>query len=270
MTTLGYDCAFPPRPDPAAAYKVGYRYVLRYLYDPQASATNPGKALTAAEVTALHKAGLSILAIWETTTGRATQGYAAGVTDRQQAERIATQLGYPHTSPIFYAVDSDVDPATVAPYFAGVRAGHSFPVGVYGSRRVIEATTADYRWQTEAWSGTVVSDKADVYQRVAPTLTMKGSYDEDVILHPVPAWPPRPLGPLPVWYHRSLRVGDKGPDVRALKRRLHVLRLYRWRIYTQTFGRGVAAAVESFQRGQGLPVTGVVDATTARRLRRPA
>ena len=216
MTDLLCDYAWQ-HPAPAAI-RASYVGVIRYL------SNDPAKDITAAEAEALHAVGLSVGLVYETTATRAGQGFAPGVADRMAAEKRAAALGYPKTCPIFYAVDFDADPAKVLPYFHGVSRSHTYPVGVYGSKRVVEAVLgakcAVYAWQTEAWSGTAVSKVAHLYQRVKPTQTLKGakpgSYDEDVILKTVPLWggkpapipapKPAPVPPAPPpWFFRYLR-----------------------------------------------------------------
>lgn len=186
------------KPNPAAIKAAKVSGVIRYL------SHDPSKDVTKAEVAALHKAGLSVRLVFETTATRATAGLLAGIADRREAEKRAAALGYPKNCPIFYAVDCDVDPAKVLPYFKGVHRSHSYPVGVYGSKRVIEGVWAaglvQRCWQTEAWSGVAVSSKASLYQRVKPTVTIKGAkggWDENVVLHPFPAWTPT-VAPKPV------------------------------------------------------------------------
>jgi hypothetical protein len=191
--TLVIDYAWQ-HPNPAAIKAAGYVGVVRYL------SHDPSKDVTAAEIAALHKAGLSVRLVWETTARRALDGWRAGIVDRREAEKRAAALGYPKGCPIFYAVDCDADPAKVVPYFKGVNRVHGYPVGAYGSKRVVEALwkagLASRLWQTEAWSGTAVSSRASLYQRVKPTHTIKGAkggWDENVVLHPFSAWmPPAP------------------------------------------------------------------------------
>lgn len=199
MPNLWIDYSFT-HPNPATIKRAGYRGVLRYV-------TGKGKAITASEVAALHKAGLSILLVFESTAGRATQGFKAGVTDRKAAEKAAKALGYPKACPIFYAVDSDVRPAQVAEYFRGILSLNKVGlnhVGVYGSAHIVEAYPSLYTWQTSAWSNGVVSNHAAVYQRQHSTVDHPiAGTDENVILRSLPTWapkaatPPAPVQPTP-------------------------------------------------------------------------
>lgn len=180
-------------PKPDEIYKDGYRGVLRYF------SHDATKDLTAAEAKALHAAHLPVGVVWETTSTRAEAGFASGVADRREAEKRAAAIGYPHNAVIFYAVDADLSPSKVLAYFRGVSQGAKHPVGVYGSKRVVEAVHkagyAQYLWQTQAWSGSSVSPLAHLYQRVKPTRpaivgASKGSYDEDALFKGVPLWAP--------------------------------------------------------------------------------
>ena len=198
MTTLGIDYAWK-HPDPAAIYKAGYRFVLRYL------STDPTKNLSVDEAAGLHGAGLSIGLVWETTATRATAGYDAGKADRLAAERQAAALRYPADRVIFWACDEQADPASVLPYAKGWwDAAHGRQTGPYGDDAIIENVYlhgySNAQWQTEAWSGTTVSPVAWVYQRVKPTLpAIPGSYDEDVLLNSALAlWAPAPKS-TPKW-----------------------------------------------------------------------
>lgn len=180
------------RPSPGAIKAERYRGVGRYLSD-------SAKGLTRGEADALLAEGLWILPIRESTAKRAADGRAAGVEDVRTAEGIAARLGIPKSVAIFYAVDFDADPARVKPYFQGVKATASHPVGVYGSARVVEAMIdsglARWAWQTEAWSHGVVSPKAHLLQRAPDkhSTTIKGvgfgDWDENVVRHGVvPVW----------------------------------------------------------------------------------
>lgn len=186
------------RLDPKAIKAAGYRGVVRYL----APLPNQ-KTLTLAEAKSIVTAGLWLMLVWETTAGRAGQGYAAGVADAKAANALADSLGAPRTVAIFYAVDFDASPGQVAPYFAGVNSVKARPTGTYGSARIIEAGFTPWLWQTEAWSHGGVSAKAHVLQRAGhhshPIAgTADNQWDENVVLHGiVPVWQSGAAKPAP-------------------------------------------------------------------------
>ena len=160
--TLILDYSFA-RPNPAAMKAAGYSGVMRYLsYDST-------KNLSKTEAIGLHAAGLDIGLVWETTATRAGEGSIAGAVDAIAAEAQATALGYPADAVIFYGVDYDAAPQAVAPYFAGVKSKARRPVGVYGSKRVVEGVAAPWKWQACAWSAGLVSTQAHLYQRLHAT-----------------------------------------------------------------------------------------------------
>jgi peptidoglycan hydrolase-like protein with peptidoglycan-binding domain len=74
-----------------------------------------------------------------------------------------------------------------------------------------------------------------------------------------------PAGPASA---RQLRYGMRGRDVQALQRRLAALKYYPGAANGE-FGANTLEAVWAFQEVQGLKVSGVVDAATARALRHP-
>lgn len=201
MTQLGIDYSFA-RPSPEAIRAAGYTFVLRYV-------TGEGKALTAAERDALWAAGLSIGLVFEVTGTDAPQGAAAGTADGAAARVALDALGYPADYPVFYATDFDEpagDFAANAAYLAAAAAASGRPAGPYGALALadymITGGHCGYAWQSQAWSGTVVSQHANLYQRETPTLAIAGSkpgdWDEDVLLLPFPLWQPAAASPVVV------------------------------------------------------------------------
>jgi hypothetical protein len=167
--------------------------VIRY------ASTDPTKNLTAAEVAAYHAAGIGTAMIWETTTGRATQGYQAGVDDAGLALAQRQADGLPDDEPIYAAVDTDTDWPSVADYFRGFHDvvgsdSQGIPLtGPYGGFHVIEGAYADgYRhlWQTLAWSNGQVSSHAVLYQDGRTALS--GNADINQVLAPDWGQYPRP------------------------------------------------------------------------------
>jgi hypothetical protein len=180
--TLVLDYAWA-RPNPLGILAAGYSGVMRYL------SNDPSKNLSKTEARALLAAGLSIGLVWETTAKRASEGFAAGNADAAAAEAQARALGYPISCPIFYAVDYDALPAASWGYFSGVRARAKYPIGVYGSFRVVEASPAPWKWQAAAWSSGKVSKLTHLYQRVEKTVKHPiANTDENVICKPFPMW----------------------------------------------------------------------------------
>lgn len=147
---LGVDIAWA-RPTVAQIKATGAKWVARYL------STDSSKNLTPAEVREYAAAGIGTVVVWETTAGRATAGYAAGVADARAAQAQRQTDGLPAAMPIHFAVDEDTSWASVAPYLAGAASVVGKPLtGVYGGFAVVEgAHAAGYRflWQTVAWSG---------------------------------------------------------------------------------------------------------------------
>jgi hypothetical protein len=196
MTVLLVDYS-KARPTPAAIKAAGYAGVVRYL------SLDADKNLSPAERDGLLTAGQSITLVWETEATRAGEGFAAGAMDCRAAEAQARALGYPASCPIFYAVDFGAAPALVLPYFTGVASAATFPVGIYGSARVVEGVSvAPWKWQAAAWSAGRVSPLAHLYQRVTPTVAHPiTDTDENVICRAFPTWsaiaPPWPA-PAPV------------------------------------------------------------------------
>jgi hypothetical protein len=153
MTLKGCDYAFA-QPSVAALTAAGVKFVCRYL------STDPAKNLSAAERDALHKAGISIVLVWETTGTSPKAGYAQGLDEARTARAQATALGCPTSVPIYYAVDfqpTGAQLSDVLDYLHGASdaEGSKDRVGPYGSYEVIEAAAAAgyaLLWQTYAWS----------------------------------------------------------------------------------------------------------------------
>lgn len=174
MAEFGVDIAWA-RPTVAQIKATGARWVARYL------STDSSKNLTPAEVRLYAAAGIGTVVVWETTAGRATAGYAAGVADAHAAEAQRQTDGLPAAMPIYFAVDEDTPWASVASYFAGAATvvGKAL-TGTYGGYDVIEgAHAAGYRylWQTVAWSGGRWSQWATIRQTGGTVLS--GDADVD-------------------------------------------------------------------------------------------
>lgn len=156
------------RPTIAQIRATGATGVMRY-FSPDAS-----KNLTAAEVRDYTAAGLSVGTVFESTAGRATQGWAAGVADAQLAEAQRKAVGLPSSHIHHFAVDSDVSWSSVQAYFDGATSVVTLArEGCYGGFRVVEGAYGHgirFLWQTVAWSGGQVSSHATLYQNGATAL----------------------------------------------------------------------------------------------------
>lgn len=141
----------------------GITFVGRYLVNPTQS-----KAITDTEAKALHDAGLAILLIYETYAARAREGEQAGKQDGYAAYSFAKQLGVPDGAAIYFAVDynavkSDY-PAIEAYLYAAKAACAPYRCGVYGHCDLVNSIKADCYMQCVAWSGGLLSEKANIYQ----------------------------------------------------------------------------------------------------------
>jgi hypothetical protein len=162
----------------------GYDFVCRYY------SHNLRKCLTLAEGKALSAAGVSIVTIWEDLP--LSDSYfsrSSGAKDGASAYHMASQLGQPLSSAIYFAVDYDIDPARVAggplaDYFAGVGDGFAaaaggagvYAIGIYGSGAacdgIVSAGLAQYAWlaQSTAWHGTAGYTGWNICQGMGATL----------------------------------------------------------------------------------------------------
>lgn len=161
----GVDYAWA-RPSPAVMWRLGKRFVSRYLaYLPN------GKVLSRSELVALHSQGFGVMLNWEQSSGDMLKGRATGVAHAQEALRQANALGAPSSVPIYFSCDVDtnvISRTAVADYLDGCASvlGRQ-RVGVYGEVDVIDGLVpnhAAWGWQTYAWSNGRMSPKAHVYQ----------------------------------------------------------------------------------------------------------
>lgn len=196
MSKTGIDIAWD-RPTIAQIKATGAEWVARYF------SPDPTKNLTGAEVRDYTAAGLEIVTVWEGSATRALAGRAAGIADAQTAEQQRIATGLPSDMVIHFAVDTDTDWASVAPYFQGVISVLGLDrTGIYGGLKVIQGAHAagiQYLWQTVAWSGGVWAPYATIRQPIGTTLGGQADYDTaevaDFGQYPRPSGGDMPLTP---------------------------------------------------------------------------
>ena len=144
----------------------GYDFVIRYL------SLNPEKNISLAEVRDLQEYGLVIGLVWEQTAQAPLKGFKQGVSDATKALFRARAVGFPDTCPIYFACDCDSTPGqqiVIDEYLKGCSSFIGIKrVGVYGSFYVVERCfankSAQWFWQTLAWSGGQISKHNHIYQ----------------------------------------------------------------------------------------------------------
>jgi hypothetical protein len=153
----GADFAFgSPGSDGAAFVEAGLEFVVRYV--PYTG--DGGKGLKAVEVEDFHSHGVAICLVWETTAGRALDGYNAGAVDAQYARQSARSMGFPDDRPIYYAIDTDINSSLydeVVSYFHGVSdvegPGLTGAYGEYEAMVLLQNSGyVKWFWQCLAWS----------------------------------------------------------------------------------------------------------------------
>lgn len=161
----------------------GVGTVIRY-YNHANSSRLPTKRLEASEASALHQEGISLMVVFQQRGGADGNiqdlNRAKGEADARRAIKLATNIGQPQGSAIYFAVDhdyfrrSEID--KILPYFEAVRnaIGTDYRVGVYGSGTVggqmVSNGFADLIWLAGAvgWSGTrdmLRSDQWALFQK---------------------------------------------------------------------------------------------------------
>jgi hypothetical protein len=164
LTIKGVDYAWGTPPYDALKQN-GYRFAMRYV------SHDPGKDLKELEKRELHRRGIATGLVFESTSGRALSGNAAGREDAKFAAARATSLGLSGI-PIYFAVDFDATDAqkpAIANYLKGCASvlGKDH-VGVYGGYHVVKYMhdhgVCDWLWQTYAWSGGLVHPATHIFQ----------------------------------------------------------------------------------------------------------
>jgi len=157
---------------------------------------------------------------------------------------------------------------TRAPWYPATRGTGSdgLPLAAGGYTRLAALRTAAGGWWL--YAATLVGLLPPPFQSLAGSLTAQ---DVGLWVHralardSVPAGAPPPVSACTA---ETLRRGDTGPCVRRLQTALNAVD-GAGLLVDGVFGPDTAAAVEDFQRGQGLTVTGVVNAATWRALAHP-
>lgn len=166
VAVLGCDYSFS-RPSIGSLQHFGVKFAARYY-----SFDGNGKNISGAEARMLMNAGIAPVSVYETTGQEALGGYNAGRSAAMAAAGQAVRAGQPEKTCIYYAVDFDAAPdqrRTVTDYFRGIRSVNGpYEVGCYGSYYVcddqVRAFPGTFTWQTVAWSGGRIHQKANIYQ----------------------------------------------------------------------------------------------------------
>jgi hypothetical protein len=186
----GIDFAWS-QPTPSQVKAVGAHWVAGYF------STDSSKDLNRSNIPGFLAAGLGVVTVWETTTGRATQGYQAGVDDARAAEAQRSAAGLPGDHVHYFAVDEDTSWSSVQAYFDGAVSVLGIArVGCYGGYPVITGAHGHgikYLWQTVAWSNGQWASFASIRQTGGTLLG--GNADLDYAEVPDFGQTPRPSTP---------------------------------------------------------------------------
>jgi len=188
----GFDFAWT-KPTPAQVRANGGHWIAGYF------STDTRKNLNRSNIATFLAAGIPVVTAWETTTGRATQGHAAGVADAHAAEAERIAAGLPSSHVHHFAVDEDTSWASVVAYFDGAISVLGLArVGCYGGYPVIVGAHGHgikYLWQTVAWSNGQWASYATIRQTGGTLLG--GSADVDYAEAVDYGQTPRPITPAP-------------------------------------------------------------------------
>lgn len=185
------------RPTPASLHSAGVTGVIRYISHDQA------KYASVPELAALHSTGIATALVFEDAAERAATGATQGKADGEFAAAHAVALGLPAGRPVYAGVDFDIPDyapgstdakaklGPVAGYleaFAAELVAKRYQLGVYGGywcvSRAYDAGLSGWLWQTLAWSGGQIFQRARLYQP-GPQI-MSG--EADINLAAVPDW----------------------------------------------------------------------------------
>lgn len=188
----GCDYSFD-HPSAAELKAHGMHFACRYVY-PHSQARGT-KNLSKAEADELKAHGIEICSNYESNSGRADDGYAAGRSDAAAAQAQHAACGGPPRAPIFFSVDFDTTAADlpkIEQYFKGVASLLGLArTGAYGEYELCKhlidkgllgrSATAGkfYAWQTYAWSGGKYDERCAVAQDKNGVKLGSGTVDLD-------------------------------------------------------------------------------------------
>jgi len=183
------DALYPPSGSEIKA--AGYAGVLTYL-----------RATTKAQVEDYLSSGIGWGGIFEAAATRPLGGAPAGTEDGTTAKEQMLALGAPSGTYLPFAL-ADFQPGAVQ-ISALIEYGRAliaaldglFTPGPYATNYAIQqigSQLSGLYWQNamddNGVSGSEINGLTALYQRVRPVLTIPGaSYDEDVVLKPIPLW----------------------------------------------------------------------------------
>ena len=164
----GIDCALDCTKRAAWIKANGNEFVGRYYRN----AGSKWAGLDVDEARAISKAGLLLVAIWESRSDVADHfSYTTGVDEGTSAYKQAMNTGQPAGTPIYFAVDFDCSNLQISgginDYFRGIAHGFdaigsgrpAYTVGVYGSGNacgwLLGHQRVNYTWlaQSRGWGG---------------------------------------------------------------------------------------------------------------------
>ena len=194
MTEFGVDFSYG-RPGAAALVKAGVKFVLRYVPYTTLVKGKPvwtAKGITTAEIAEYQKAGLDIGLVWESGATRPLLGFDAGVEDAHSALIGLTHVRIAGGMAIYFGMDRNTDSTQwpkIEAYFRGVGSVMGVErTGLYGEyelgNRLLSLGLIKWWWQTRAWSGGKISDKAHLYQYSNSHTINGAAVDYDTALKP--------------------------------------------------------------------------------------
>jgi hypothetical protein len=181
--------------DPNRLWRAGVHFVVRYISN-QATL-----AITLAETQRWKKAKMPLVAVWEMGRLRPVEGgsvkknFANGVTDGRNARRHMAYIGAPSSAPIYFAVDTFINPKNpeklpagtviksfnaILPYFRGIRKVLAFNrIGAYGPYTAIKG---------------LFDKKIIKYGWLASSFDTNGRWDSRIHLYQCSTLPPDVFG----------------------------------------------------------------------------